>query len=430
MTAQPPPRRSRSELIGLLGANTISLSGTRLSQIAVPWFVITTTGSAAQTGLVAFAQMVPYVLAKALAGPLVDRVGPRRVVVTCELAGGAVIGTIPILHAFGALHLGVLLGMVALLGAATGPSDGGKSALIPPVAEKAKVPLERVTGLYGSIERLATTVGAAAAGALVAVLGAVPAMSANAATFVAAAVIIAATAPPNERPEHADGGGYLRRLGEGLRFIRRDRLLRSVYAMTAATNLLDAAMVTVLLPVWAHKTGAGPQAIGLLAAAMGGAAIGSSLLAAAIGHRMPRRLTYFVGFVIAGLPRFVVLALDIPLSLTVAVFLISGFGAGFLNPILGAVIFERIPHGLVGRVTSMGSSLAWAGIPFGGLLGGGLISAAGLVPAFVICGLAYFCVTMLPGLQREWKQLNLRVTSGGSPEPAAEEPAAAAAART
>jgi len=145
---------------------------------------------------------------------------------------------------------------------------------------------------------------------------------------------------------------------------------------------------------------------------------------------MPRRLTYFVGFVIAGLPRFVVLALDIPLSLTVAVFLISGFGAGFLNPILGAVIFERIPHGLVGRVTSMGSSLAWAGIPFGGLLGGGLISAAGLVPAFVICGLAYFCVTMLPGLQREWKRLNLRVTSGGSPEPAAEEPAAAAAART
>lgn len=418
--AGPPSQRG---LVGLLIANTFSLSGTRLSQIAVPWFVITTTGSAVQTGLVAFAQMGPYVVAKALAGPVVDRIGPRRVVTSGELAGAAVVGAIPVLHAFGALQLGVLLAMVALLGAATGPSDGGKSALIPPAAEAARVPLERVTGLYGSIERLATTVGAAAAGALVALIGPVPAMWVTAGTLLVAALIIAGTAPS---PELAEGGGYLRNLAEGLRFITRDRLLRSIYAMTAATNLLDAAMVAVLLPVWAHETGAGPAAIGLLAAGFGGAATASSVLAAAIGHRMPRRLTYFVAFVIAGLPRFAILALDVPLWQTVAVFVISGLGAGFINPILGAVIFERIPRGLVGRVTSMGSSLAWAGMPFGGLVGGGLIAAAGLAPALLVYGVAYFAVTTLPGLQREWKQMDRRVTSGGSRAPAAGERVAAA----
>lgn len=427
MSAREGGRPSRRELAGLLVASTFSLTGTRLSQIAVPWFVVTTTGSAAQTGLVAFAQLGPYVLAKALAGPLIDRIGPRRVVVTAELSAAAVVGAIPTLHALGLLHIGVLAAMVTLLGAATGPADGGKSALIPPVADAARVPLERVTGLYGSTERLATTVGAAVAGAVVALIGPVPTMWVTAATLLVAALTIAGTAPA---ADSAEGGGYLRNLAAGFHFIARDRLLRTIYSMVAATNLLDAAMLTVLLPVWAHETGAGPAAIGLLAAALGSAATVSSVLAAAIGHRMPRRLTYFVGFLIAGLPRFAILAAGVPLWLAAAVHVVAGFGSGFLNPILSAVIFERIPSGLVGRVSSMGSSLGWAGMPFGGLVGGGLIAAAGLAPALVICGAAYFAVTMLPGLQREWKQLDDRVTSGGSPAPAAGERGAAVADRT
>jgi MFS family permease len=420
--------RSRRGMIGLLVANTFSLSGTRLSQIALPWFVITTTGSATQTGIAAFALMAPYVVAKALGGPIIDRLGPRRVIITTELAASAIVATIPLLNMLGLLHFGVLLGVVVLLGAVTGPADGAKGALIPVVAEAARVPFERVTGLYGMIERLATTVGAGVAGALVALIGPVSALWINGATFAIAALLIAATAP---RPTTSPNAGYLNQLREGLGFIRQERLLRSIYAMVAATNLLDAAAFQVLLPVWAHDTGAGPAAIGLLAAAMGGAAVVSSALAAAIGHRMPRRMTYLVGFMIAGLPRFAILALDVPLPLIAAVFAISGFGSGFLNPILGAVIFERIPRELVGRVTTMGSSLAWAGIPFGGLVGGGLITATALAPALVICGLAYFVVTTIPGLQREWKEMDTQrhraapVTSGENPESADADRAAA-----
>lgn len=418
MTATSSGPHSRRGLYGLLAANTVSLTGTRLSMIALPWFVLTTTGSAAQTGLVAAAQMAPYVIAKALAGPIVDRLGPRRVVVTAELSAAAAIAAIPVLHAFGLLRLGVLLVMVALLGAACGPADGGKGAMIPVVADLAHVPLERVTGLYGSIERFATTVGAAAAGGIVALVGPVSALWGTAATFTAAALVIAATAP---RQAPHDPDPYLAQLREGLAFIGRDRLLRSLYAMTTTTNLLDAAALSVLLPVWAHQTGHGPKAIGLLAAAMSGAAVVSSGLAAAIGHRMPRRLTYLVGFMIAGFPRFAILALDAPLPLTAAVFVVSGLGAGFLNPILGAVIFERIPRGMVGRVSSMGSSLAWAGIPVGGLIGGALVTATGLTPALLICGAAYFVVTTLPGIQPEWRAMEREPKSGDSRESVAGE---------
>ena len=46
----------RTPLVGFLLADAISLCGTRVSMIAIPWLVLTTTGSAVQTGLVAFEQ--------------------------------------------------------------------------------------------------------------------------------------------------------------------------------------------------------------------------------------------------------------------------------------------------------------------------------------------------------------------------------------
>ena len=55
-------------LVGFLVADAISLCGTRVSMIAIPWLVLTTTGSAAQTGLVAFAELLPLVVVQALAG--------------------------------------------------------------------------------------------------------------------------------------------------------------------------------------------------------------------------------------------------------------------------------------------------------------------------------------------------------------------------
>lgn len=394
---------ARRGLYGLLAANVVSLTGTRLSMIALPWYVITTTGDAVSTGAAAFAQMTPYVIAKALAGPLVDRHGARRVTVTAELIAAVAVGTIPVLHATLGLPFAAFLAAVAVVGAASGPADGAKYAMTPAVADQAAVPLERVTGLTGMIDRLASTVGAAAAGGTVALLGALPALSLNAATFAVAALIIAATAP---RTVHQTDGRYLHQLRDGAAFLRRDQLLRNIYGMVAMTNLLDAAAFSVLLPVWAHSTGRGPADIGLLAATFGAAAVAASGLSAAIGHRLPRRATYLVSFLIAGAPRFLVLAVDVPLPAIVVVFAASGFGAGFINPILGAVIFGRIPADLVGRVSALGTSLAWAGVPLGGPLAGGLVAVAGMAPALVLTGLAYLVTTTLPALQRSWHSLD------------------------
>jgi MFS family permease len=77
--------RSLRGLIGVLSADFAALSANRLLSIAVPWFVLTTTGSATKTGLIAFCQITPFVIAQALSGPLIDRIGPRRIAIAGDL---------------------------------------------------------------------------------------------------------------------------------------------------------------------------------------------------------------------------------------------------------------------------------------------------------------------------------------------------------
>jgi len=106
-----------------------------------------------------------------------------------------------------------------------------------------------------------------------------------------------------------------------------------------------------------------------------------ALLAASIGERIPRRFAFTVSFLVCGAPRFIVLALDVPLILLA--FATSGVGAGFINPILGALFIERIPRHMLGRVDSLAGALGWAGIPLGGVLAGATVAGIGLAPALV-----------------------------------------------
>ena len=411
----------RTPLVGWLTAETISLTGTRVSMIAIPWFVLTTTGSATQTGVVAFAEMAPYVLAKALAGPLVDRVGARRVCVATDSASFAAVGAIPLLHAVDVLTFPLLVALVAAAGALRGPADGAKHALVPAVADASAVPMERVTGLAGAAERLASTVGAAAAGLVVVAVGPAPALVIDAASFAVAALLIALTAPGGtagaEGPD--DAAPYLTRFREGWRFLRHDPVLVAITGMVAVTNLLDQAYVVVLVPVWAERSGGGAAVIGLLFATFSAFAVLGSVIAATIAERLPRRLVYLVAFLIVGAPRFVVLAIDAPLAAVLAVAVVGGFATGFINPILGAVIFERIPARLVGRVTGLTTSLCWALIPLGGLAGGLAVGGVGLTPALLVFGAAYFAATTLPALLPQWREIDRR------PAPAASEVAVA-----
>jgi MFS family permease len=403
----PVVARRRAPLYGWLTAQVVSATGTRLSLIAVPWFVLTTTGSATRTGLVAFAEMAPYVLVKALGGPLLDRLGARRVSIVCDLLSVAAVGAVPLLYAAGWLPFPALLVLVALMGTLRGPGDGAKQALVPGVSALSGAPVERVTGLANASDRLAGLTGAAIGGVLIAAFGAPFALTIDALSFGLAALLIGLTAPRSEGGGPA-GAGYRADLRAGWAFVRGDRVLLAITLMVGLTNLLDQAYFTVLLPAWALHGDRGSEAVGLLLAVSSAGAVTGSMLAAAVSARMPRYLTFVVAFLLAGAPRFVALGLDFPLVVVLFVAVVGGFASGFLNPILGAVMIERIPPALYGRVSSLSSAFCWALMPFGGLVAGWLIAGLSLDPALIICGVAYLAFTGLPLLMPGFREFDRR----------------------
>ncbi len=406
----------RRALYGWLGAEGISLIGTRVSMIALPFFVLTTTGSPEKTGLVAVAEMLPLVVLKVLGGPIIDRVGARRVAITCDVASLAVVGAIPFLHEAGLLSFPGFLGLVAVAGALRGPGDAAKHSMTPALAATAGVPMERVTGLSSTVERTASMLGAALAGGLVAVIGPANALIVDAASFGVSALLLAWALPHRARVaasgDDADPTPYLEQLREGWRFLRGDRVLVGITVMVSLTNLIDLAWSAVLVPVWGIEHGGGAAAVGALFATFAGASAVGSLVAAAYGDRLPRYATYLVCFLVTGLPRFVIMAVDTPLWGILAFCVVAGFASGFLNPILGAVIYERVPEHLIGRVSSLSTACCFALMPLGGLVGGFLVGGVGLGVAMLVCGAAYFVVTMLPAVDPRWREIDRR------PEPA------------
>jgi MFS family permease len=381
--------------------------------------VLTSTGSAAQTGLVTAVELAPYVIAKGLAGPLTDRLGQRRVSIATDLVSAVVFGLIPLASALGLLHLPLLLFLVAVGGAARGPSDSAKHTAIPLVAEVVGAPLERATGLYGAIERGSGLVAPALAAGMISLFSATGAISVTAGCFAASAALVGLAIPPldpalrqvqgtfrqaqgtfrqAQGTETSDAVGYWAQLRAGWSFLAGDRVLLLLVVMIMATNLLDATKISVLLPVWARDGQHGIGVIGLLLTGSAGLSTASSLLASWLGPRLPRRTTYFVAFAVAGPPPFLALGLDPPVWGVAVVFCVAGFASGFLNPMIGAILFERIPRPLLGRVGSLVDALTWAAMPFGGLLGAALIALVGLGPTFLVVAIGYAVATAVPAL--------------------------------
>jgi MFS family permease len=400
----------RAPFAALLTSYVVSLAGTAMSAIAIPWFVLTTTGSAAKTGLVGFATMAPYVVAQVLAGPLVDRAGLRRSFVWGNAVAAVAVGAIPVAYRAGALSLPVLLGLVAVAGLVRGAADCANSALVPATAAVGGIALERAAGITSGANRTALLLGAPLAGVIVTLAGSPVAVAVDAATFAVAAAIGAIwVRVPESPPATTTAEPALRRYGRdlaaGLRFVRGDRLLLGIVTMVAVTNLLDQGLAEVMLPVWVREEVGSAGALGIIGGVGGLGSVLGNFAGAWLGPRLSRRLLFTTGYVVGGAPRFLVLALAGTLSPVVAVTLVSDAFGGSLNAIAGATMYERVPEHLRARVLGVIRASAWVGLPFGALLGGYAVEALGIRPALLAFGALYLLTTLAPVVFPAWRQM-------------------------
>ena len=398
--------RAYAPLAALLTASAISITGNTLTMLAIPWFVLQTTGSATKTGLAAFFTLTAFVISSALSGPLVDRIGPRRVSVIADLASGVSVLAIPLLFHTTGLPFWALLGLVfsgALLDA---PGDAARGVIFPELVARTGMRMERAMSWYDGTGRAARMVGAPLAGVLIAVLGTANVLFVDAATFGVSALLVAVLVP---RAAAAAGGEehepYLAALRGGAEFLWNDRLTRAIVLMVVVTNMLDAAMGTVLMPVYADRVLDSVVALGLIGGAFGvGATIGTVIFGV-LGHRLPRVRTLVIGFSIGGAFRFFFLPADPGLTLILVLVPLAAIGIGMVNPIFGTFLYERIPERKRARVFGVMSAAVMSAAPLGALLGGYFVAWFGVRETMLAFGVVYLAFTLSPLVVPAWRDV-------------------------
>ncbi len=388
------PRRDRAPLLALLIGAAVSSGGNALTAVAVPWFVLQTTGSAARTGLTAFAATLPIFLAGFFGGPLVDRLGYRRASIVADLASGATVAAIPALHYTVGLAFWQLLALVFLGALLDAPGSAARLSLLPDLAGLGGLALERANSAFQALTSLSQLAGPLLAGLLVTTIGPENVLWLDAASFAVSAALVALVVPAARR---AGAGGrtagrYLTELRAGLTFVRRQRLIASLLISFAAINFLISPVFAVLLPVYAARTLGSAVALGLMLGAAGLGTLIGTVLYGALGQRLPRRPVFVASFLLAGLP-FWALAPTPPLVPSVAALFVLGLAAGPINPLAMTLLQERTPEGMRGRVIGMVDAITTVAMPFGMLVAGLALETVGLTGTLVAIAAATLLVT-------------------------------------
>ncbi|WP_405853832.1 MFS transporter [Streptomyces sp. NBC_00090] len=414
----------RVPLATVLTANAISVTGNSLTLIGVPWFALETTGSPGKAGLVAFCAAVPVVLAAIAGGPVIDRLGRRRVGIASDLICGLALAAIPLLHQSGALRFWMLCALMAVTGLFHAPGEMARHVLVPDLAGRAGTSLTRAASLYDAVARGARMTGAAIAGLLVAFMGPDTVLYLDAATFAVSALLVTVglrgvpSAEPMRDGPRLSPARYRADLREGYTFLFRARLLLGITVMVMVTNGLNQSWSSVLLPVHAREELGGPASQGLLVSVFAGCALAGALLYGAVGERFPRRAVFTVGFLLCGAPPYLVAALTettAPLLVTVVA---AGFGAGVLNPILTTVMYEQVPDALRSRVMGASTAGVLLTTPLGGLAAGLLVERVGLTATLLGIGALYFLATLSPMVFPAWRGMDTTRRTGPADAPA------------
>lgn len=339
-----------------MAAGGFSLLGNAVAGMALPWLVLSLTGSAAWTGVAAAAGMVPLVLGAFFGGPVIDRLGARRIAVIADLMSAACVAAIPLLFLIGRLDLASLLALIGIGALLDGPGMTAQESRYPELTRLARLPIERVTAVDELLDNAAVVVGPPLAGLAIVAFGVEATLFVTAACSLAAAGLNALSLPRHRRriAANADGGGAML---AGARFLLGDPLLRILLILAMVVLAVFGALNAVVIPAYVRAGGASALDLGLFLAFAGGGAAVAALAFGAWGHRARPRLVVLFGLAGAAVAIGGLALADGPIAVLSAAALL-GLSVGALGPLVNAVFLRRAPSTI--RASVMGASTATA----------------------------------------------------------------------
>jgi MFS family permease len=380
----------RKPLVAVLTAQAVSSLGSQMTFLALPWFVLVTTGSPARMGVVLAVELLPVALFGIPSGTVVGRLGARRTMVISDAARVPLMASIPILHTAGVLTFPLLLALVFGIGCFLAPYFSAQRLVLPEIVGDDERTVAQANAVLEGAQRTTSLLGPAVAGILITAIGATNVLYVDAATFLFSALVLATFVPRRPPVAQTDES---RGILAGVRFLLRDSLLAPL-AITALFLNMFGQMLAASLPVLAYETfGGSSRLAGAFFAAFGAGAIVGSVLAMKLVPRFDPIRLGTVSLVALTLPVWI-LPLDVPpLVVMAALFASSLFGPLVNAPLIG-VITTRTPGALRAKVMTAVLTFALLAGPVGLLVVGPLLESWGPRPVFLLIAAGQLSATL------------------------------------
>jgi MFS family permease len=355
-TAFPPavlqktqhPLRNRSFRSLWIG-NTISWTGDQFYLVALPWLVLSLTGSSIVLGAISMLATIPRAFLMLVGGAVSDHVSPRRILMLTALGRTLLVGAVAALLFLHHLHLWELYFLALGFGAADAFSYPAGSALLPSLVEPEQLPA--ANSVSQSTLQITTLFAPGPAGLFIRAFGNAWAFLLDAISFLAilTALIRLPDPPvPSTRPPHRS---MLQSIAEGLRYVKADVSLRSLMLVIAVLNLALVGPLSIGLAVIAKHDFGTPSAFGFLVSSAAAGSLIGMLCAGFVPHRRRGRTLLLastvIGLCVAPLGVLTHIATLVP------DLLLMSSAAAFLNIQLIAWFQQRIERALMGRVMSV-----------------------------------------------------------------------------
>jgi MFS family permease len=387
MAERPTTLARQPEFLKLWAASAISDIGSQITVVALPLIAaLTLSASAWEMGLLSAAGSAPIVLVGLLAGVWVDRVRRRPMLIAADAGRAVLLLAIPLASVAGVLRIEMLYAVALLVGVLTVLFDVAYLSFLPSLVERSQL-IEGNSKLEATSSAAQVT-GPGLGGLLVGTLGAAFAVLLDALSFVVSALFIAAirvkevSLPPHDR------AGMMAEIGEGLRVVFTDRILRVLVGCSATTNLFGRMFLAVYVLYMTRDLGLGPVGVGLVFSTGGVGALVGALAAERVTRRFGPGPTMTWAQFLFGLTGMAVpLAVLLP-RVALPMVVASEFGQWLAVTIyyvnVVSVRQALIPDRLLGRVNATARFVGGGALPIGALLGGALGEAIGLPLTLVV----------------------------------------------
>lgn len=342
----------------------VSLLGDQFHFIALPWLVLQLTGDGVAIGTVMALAGLPRALFMLVGGALTDRFSPRRVMLLSNGVRMALALSMALLVLGDVMALWVIYLLALAFGLADAFFYPAQSSIIPRLVRRDQ--LQLANSITQGTAQISLFVGPVLAGTLIAVMsrgagaegsltGIAAAFFINTITFLASVITLGAIRIEGEEANEGTGESVWEAIAEGLRYVWRDTVLRTIFLLIGAANLLVAGPINVGIPLIANsRLEGGAAAYGVIMSAFGAGSLLGILAAGALPRPPARVLGSVLLLVWSSMGLFLAPLGFLESTVVIAALMLAAGAANFYVVIIFTTwLQERSPEHMLGRVMSL-----------------------------------------------------------------------------